>query len=89
MKIFKKYAKLEKAFNTITQFALPTLTIIGFTLTASKNPRIGLLFNLVAQVFWVYSSYKAWKKAGQLGMFITSIIITVVVLYGLINYWFL
>ena len=83
----KEFSKLEKIFNLVTQFALPTLTIIGFTLTASKNPRIGLLFNLVAQVFWVYSSYKAWKKAGQLGMFITSVIITVVVLYGLLNYW--
>lgn len=82
-------AKIEPLFNKATQLLLPTITIIGFTLTAMKKPEFGLIFNLVAQVFWIYSSWQAWKKADQVGLFITSLFITVAVMYGVINYWFL
>jgi hypothetical protein len=49
----------------------------------------GLIFNLIAQIFWLYSSYKAWENANQIGMFITTIIMTLIILGGVINYWFL
>ena len=79
----------KKIFNKVTQILLPTLTILGFYFTAIKKPELGLIFNLSAQVFWLYASWQAWKKAGQVGIFITTLIITVIVSYGVINYWFL
>lgn len=79
----------RKLFNKATQVLLPVLTILGFLFTALKKPQLGLVFNLSAQVFWLYSSWQAWKKAKQIGIFITTLIITVILLYGVINYWFL
>jgi riboflavin transporter FmnP len=79
----------NSAFNKLTQIALPTFTILGFLLTSLKKPEIGLIFNLIAQVFWFYAAWKAWKEAGQIGILITSFFITAIVLYGIVNYWFL
>ncbi len=76
-------------FNRATQVLLPAFTIVGFAFTSIKKPEFGLLFNLTAQVFWLYSSWQAWKKAGQIGIFITTLVITIIVTYGVINYWFL
>lgn len=81
--------KKEKLFNQFTQILLPTFTILGFLFTALKKPEFGLLFNLTAQVFWIYSSWKAWRNAGQIGIFITTIVLTCIVLFGVINYWIL
>jgi riboflavin transporter FmnP len=77
----------ESLFNKLTQYFLPIFTILGFLFTAIKKPEIGLGFNLVAQVFWLYASWKAWKQAGQIGLFITALILTCIVTYGLVNYW--
>lgn len=74
-------------FNRISQVLLPTFTILGFMLTSLKKPELGLFFNLIAQIFWLYSSYKAWKKANQIGIFINTIIITFILVYGVLNYW--
>lgn len=79
----------EKLFNQFTQVFLPTFTILGFFFTSLKMPEYGLLFNLTAQVFWLYSSWKAWREAGQIGIFVTTIVITCIVLYGVVNYWIL
>ena len=81
--------KNSSVFNKFTQVFLPTFTILGFAFTSLKKPELGLIFNLVAQIFWLYSSWQAWKKANQIGIFITTLVITVIVLYGVINYWFL
>lgn len=81
--------KKIKLFNLATQVFLPLFTILGFFFTSIKKPELGLLFNLLAQVFWLYSSYQAWKKANQIGIFITTLAITAIVLYGVINYWVL
>ncbi len=81
----KKYLTL----NNVFQVCLVFFTVLGFLLTGLKNPKWGLIFNLIAEVFWVYSSYRAWKEAKQIGIFITTIIITAVLLYGVFNYWFL
>ena len=80
---------MKQLFNKATQIFLPLLTILGFMFTSFKKPEIGLAFNLLAQIFWLYSGYVAWKKANQIGIFITSIIITVLLMYGVVNYWFL
>lgn len=80
---------MKNLFNKATQIALPLLTTLGFLFTSIKRPDVGLSFNLVAQIFWLYSGYQAWKKANQIGIFITSLIITLIVSYGVINYWFI
>lgn len=80
-------AKKSSLFDQITQFALPTFTIMGFLLTSLKMPELGLVFNLISQIFWLYASYIAWKKANQIGILITTLIITVILLFGIANYW--
>lgn len=81
----KKYLTI----NNLAQVGLVLFTILGFLLTSFKLPAYGLVFNLISQVFWIYSSYKAWKNANQIGIFINTLIITLIVLWGIINYWFL
>ena len=76
------------SLNTLMQIGLVTFTGLGFLLTSLKLPQYGLISNLVAQVFWVYSSYRSWREADQIGIFITSICITLILLYGIGNYWF-
>jgi hypothetical protein len=81
--------KNHTIFDRLTQYLLPTFTCLGFMFTAMKKPEIGLLFNASAQVFWLYSGWKAWKNAGQIGIFVTSVIISFFLTYGIINYWFI
>jgi len=76
-------------FNKITQIALPILTIIAQIVISFKLPKFGLLISLVVQPFWIYSSWKAYKNAEQIGLFISTIIMTVAIFAGVINYWFL
>ncbi len=75
-------------FDKLTQILLPLLTIIGFAFTSFKKPEIGLIFNLSAQIFWFYAAWQAWKKAKQIGIFLTTVAICAFSLYGVINYWF-
>lgn len=79
----------QVSFNTIAQVGLTVLTVFGFLLTSLKLPQYGLIVALASEVFWLYSSYKAWRKANQIGMFITTIILTVTILFGVLNYWVL
>jgi hypothetical protein len=79
----------EKSFNLATQFALPGLTIGAQIATSLKYPQFGLIINLLAQPFWLYSSWKSYKQAGQIGFLITTIIFTVITAMGIINYWYL
>lgn len=72
-----------------TQILLPGLTILGFLLTSLKMPQYGIVINLVAQIFWIYAGWQAWKKASQIGIFINSVIVTVIIVVGVINYWLL
>ncbi|HEY4513172.1 MAG TPA: hypothetical protein VJH06_01525 [Candidatus Paceibacterota bacterium] len=76
-------------FNSVMQICLVFFTSLGFLLTGLKLPQYGLISNLIGEIFWIYASYKAWKKADQVGMFINTVIISVVLLMGVINYWFL
>ncbi|MCX6757558.1 MAG: hypothetical protein NTZ44_01590 [Candidatus Nomurabacteria bacterium] len=79
--------KKNFTINNFAQIGLVLFTLLGFLLTSLKLPQYGLVFNLVSQVFWIYSSYKAWKNANQIGIFINTLIITLVLLWGVINYW--
>jgi len=73
----------------ISQYAIPLFTVGGYALTGLKYPQWGMLISLAAQPFWLYSSHKSYKKAGQSGMFISSVIMTFVILFGVLNYWVL
>ncbi|MDO8523675.1 MAG: hypothetical protein Q7R74_00425 [bacterium] len=75
--------------NTFMQIGLVGFTMAGFLLTSFKLPQYGLAANLISEVFWIYASYKAWKEANQVGIFITTIATTLVILWGVINYWLL
>jgi hypothetical protein len=82
-------AARKRQFDAITNICLPVLTIACTALTALKLPQWGLAVNLVAQVFWLYSAYRAWKDANQVGIFITSVVMTVIIAAGVVNYWLL
>jgi hypothetical protein len=66
---------------------LVVCTGLGFLLTSLKLPHYGVIANLIGQVFWVYSSYRAWREADQIGIFISTVIITLILVYGVTNYW--
>ena len=68
--------KESNLFNKITQIALPVLTISVQIAIAFKMPQWGLIINLIAQPFWIYSAWKSYKQAGQIGILITAIIVT-------------
>lgn len=76
-------------FNDVSQVAVPTLTVAVQVAMAMKLPQWGLVINMIAQPFWIYSAWKAYKGAGQIGLLITTIIVTIVIGLGLINYWLL
>jgi hypothetical protein len=44
------------------QIGLVVCTGLGFLLTSLKQPHYGVIANLIGQVFWVYSSYRAWRS---------------------------
>jgi preprotein translocase subunit Sec63 len=77
----------KKLFNSFTQFALPIFTIGGQVLTSLKFPQYGLIFGLMAQPFWLYSTWKAYRQAEQIGVFINTVIFTIITALGVINYW--
>ena len=79
----------NSAFNTLMQVGLVGFTMLGFLLVSLKLPQYGVIANLIAQIFWFYSAYKAWKEANQLGIFINTIIIFLILVAGVINYWLL
>ena len=81
--------KKEKMFNSLTQAAIPVLTIGGQVAVAMKFPQWGLLVALCAQPFWLYSSWKSYKQAGQIGIFVNTVVFSIVTVYGLLNYWVL
>jgi len=80
--------KNKNLFNTITQVAIPVLTIGTQIAIALKYPQWGLVINLIAQPFWLYSAWKSYKKADQIGLLITTIMVTIVILFGIVNYFF-
>jgi phosphomannomutase len=61
-----------RAFDYAAQILIPTLTLSSVLAISLKHPALGLLLNLLAQPFWLYSTYIAWKRQGQIGMFINT-----------------
>lgn len=81
----KKYCTLNNAM----QVGLVFFSIGGFLLMSMKLPEYGLVVSLIAQIFWLYTSYKAWKGAKQFGIFINTVVVTIIIGYGVLNYWVL
>lgn len=79
----------RRLIDGITNVCLPLFTTLGFLLTALKLPQWGLAANLFAQIFWFYSAYRAWKEANQIGILVTTAVITLILIGGLANYWLL
>ena len=75
-------------FNAFMQVGLVGFTMLGFLLTSLKLPQWGLVANLISEIFWFYSSYRAWKEADQFGLLITTTFVTLILLFGVANYWF-
>lgn len=75
-------------FNKITQVAMPVLTISAQIAVALKYPQWSLVINMAAQPFWLYSSWKSYKQAGQIGLFVSAILMTIIMAFGIFNYWF-
>lgn len=73
-------------FNKITQYAIPILTIGAQVALAMKFPQRALVVMLLAQPFWFYSAWKAYKSAGQIGILVNTIIFTLVTVAGIMNY---
>lgn len=79
----------DDILNLITQFAVPGFTLSAQLAIAFKNPALGLILNMIAQPFWIYSGWKAYKNAGQIGLLINTIAFTLITAVGILNYWFL
>lgn len=82
-------SRAQTYWNRTVQVCLPVFTVGGFALESLKIPEWGVVLSLISQIFWLYASYRAWKEAKQLGMFINTIILTIVFAFGVVNYWFL
>jgi hypothetical protein len=83
------YMRNFLSVNLLMQVGLVGFTAIGFLLTSLKWPEYGVIVNFISQFFWLYSGYIAWREANHIGVFIVSIILTVVLMVGVINYWVL
>ena len=81
--------RLKSIWEKSVQVFLPGFTLLGFLLISMGMPEWGVVVSLGSQVFWLYSSYRAWHEAGQLGIFINTLLATMIFAYGVINYWFL
>lgn len=78
----------RRALNNFMQVGLVSFTMLGFLLTSLKLPQYGVIANLISEVFWLYSTYKAWREADQIGMFLNTLIVSGILIFGVINYWF-
>jgi hypothetical protein len=79
----------KKIQNYLIQSCLVFFTIGGYFLTSLKLPAYGLIFGMISQIFWVYSSWKTYKESDQIGPFITTLFMIIVLSFGIINYWFI
>lgn len=77
----------KKLLNLSVQILLPVLTIGAQVALAFKLPNWSLIINMTAQPFWIYSAWKAYKNANQIGLLINSIFFTLITAWGIVNYW--
>lgn len=79
--------KTHSPLDTISQFAIPTFTLGAQLALSMKYPEWALILNMVAQPFWLYSSWQSYKNAGQVGILITTLAFSLITAIGIVNYW--
>lgn len=79
----------RQIWEVTVQICIPFFTILGFLLVSLKMPEYGVISSLASQPFWLYSTYRSWKESNQVGVFINSILASMIFAYGVINYWLL
>jgi hypothetical protein len=77
----------NKKLDLFVNICIPTLTVLAYIIIGLKLPQWGLIVNLAVQPFWFYAAWKAYKEANQPGILITSVIITLSLIFGILNYW--
>jgi hypothetical protein len=75
--------------NKSIQLLLPAIAITGWILTSLKHPEYGLIAAFFAQLLWLHVTYRGWKKANQVGGFVTTIFEIAIISFGVLNYWLL
>jgi Flp pilus assembly pilin Flp len=75
-------------FDKFVQVFLPIFAVVSWLLTSIKHPEYGLLVAFIAQTLWLYVTYYGWKKANQVGGFITTIFEITIIAFGILNYWY-
>lgn len=80
--------KTHSPLDTISQFAIPTFTLGAQLALSMKYPEWALMLNILAQPFWLYSSWQSYKNAGQVGILITTLVFILITAAGIVNYWF-
>ena len=79
----------KRIWEVAVQVCIPLFTILGFLLVSLKLPEYGVISGLLSQPFWMYSAYKAWREANQVGILVNTVLATLIFSYGVINYWLL
>ena len=77
----------KNIFDKFVQIFLPIFAIASWVLTAIKHPEYGLILAFLAQLLWLYVTYNGWKKANQVGGFVTTIFEILIITFGIFNYW--
>ena len=77
----------KQIWEVIVQVCIPGFTILGFFLVSIKMPEYGVIVSLISQIFWLYSAHKAWREANQWGMFVNTVLATMIFAFGVLNYW--
>jgi Flp pilus assembly pilin Flp len=75
-------------FDKTVQVLLPVVAVLSWLLTSIKHPEYGLIVAFIAQSLWLYVTYYGWKKANQVGGFITTVFEIAIITFGIFNYWF-
>ena len=74
-------------FDRFVQIFLPIFAVASWLLTSIKYPEYGLLVAFIAQTLWLYVTYYGWKKANQVGGFVTTVFEISIITFGIFNYW--
>ena len=74
-------------FDKFVQIFLPIFAVASWLLTSIKHPEYGLIVAFVAQTLWLYVTYYGWKKANQIGGFVTTVFEISIISFGIFNYW--
>ena len=88
MKHIQIHKEKQNFFDKSIQILLPLVAVSSWLLTSVKLPEYGLVVAFFAQTIWLYVTYHGWKKANQIGGFVTTIFEILIISFGILNYWY-